>query len=79
MDIYRSDNSEVNKLLGYQNIMNNTGYILAALAISYLVTLSWYDVFWVYIIAIPVLFLFQHFVDRTFDLLDLHFLHGFSL
>jgi hypothetical protein len=57
-------------------ILNNTSYILAALAISYLITLSWHDVFWIYIIAIPVLFLFQHFVDRTFGL---HFLHGFSL
>lgn len=62
MGIYRNDNEEVNKLLGYQNIMNNSGYIIAALAISYLVTLSWHAVFLVYAFALPILFLFQYFV-----------------
>lgn len=62
MSIYRNDNEEVNKLLGYQNIMNNSGYIIAALAISYLITLSWHAVFLVYAFALPILFLFQYFV-----------------
>lgn len=62
MSIYRNDNEEVNKLFGYQNIMNNSGYIIAALAISYLITLSWHAVFLVYAFALPILFLFQYFV-----------------
>ena len=42
--------------------MNDVGYIASAFIICYLVTLSWHAVFWVYILAIPVFFMFEHFI-----------------
>ena len=62
MSIYHDNNVELNQMLGFQNIMNDIGYIVSSLLICYLVTLSWHAVFWVYIFAIPILFMFQKFV-----------------
>ncbi len=50
-------------MIGFQNIMNNLGYVIGSLAICYLVTLSWHAVFLVYIIAIPVLLAFKIWVQ----------------
>lgn len=63
MNIYHDNNDELNKMLGFQNIMNDIGYIASSLLICYFVTLSWHAVFWVYILAIPILFMFQEFVQ----------------
>lgn len=52
MMIYENNKTELNRLLGFQNIMNDVGYIASAFIICYLVTLSWHAVFWVYILAI---------------------------
>lgn len=62
MMLYENNKSELNRLLGFQNIMNNIGYIASAFVICYLVTLSWHAVFWVYIFAIPVFFMFLKFI-----------------
>ena len=62
MSIYHNNDVELNQMLGFQNIMNDIGYIVSSLLICYLVTLSWHAVFWVYIFAIPILFMFQKFV-----------------
>jgi len=62
MMIYENNKTELNRLLGFQNIMNDVGYIASAFIICYLVTLSWHAVFWVYILAIPVFFMFEHFI-----------------
>ena len=57
MSIYHNNDVELNQMLGFQNIMNDIGYIVSSLLICYLVTLSWHAVFWVYIFAIPILFI----------------------
>ncbi len=62
MMIYENNKTELNRLLGFQNIMNDVGYIASAFIICYLVTLSWHAVFWVYILAITVFFMFEHFI-----------------
>lgn len=62
LQLYRHDQKDLNQMIGFQNIMNNLGYVVASLAICYLVTISWHAVFWVYIIALPVLLAFVVFV-----------------
>lgn len=62
MMLYENNKTELNRLLGFQNIMNDAGYIISAFIICYLVTLPWHAVFWVYIFALPVFFMFEHFI-----------------
>lgn len=62
LQLYRNDQKDLNQMIGFQNIMNNLGYVAASLVICYLVTISWHAVFWVYIIALPVLLAFVVFV-----------------
>ncbi|WP_338152086.1 hypothetical protein [Lactobacillus johnsonii] len=40
MMIYENNKTELNRLLGFKNIMNAVGYIASAFIICYLVTLS---------------------------------------
>nr|WP_317851622.1 hypothetical protein [Lactobacillus johnsonii] len=40
MMIYENNKTKLNRLLGFQNIMNDVGYIASAFIICYLVTLS---------------------------------------
>ena len=61
--LYTGNQHELNRMIGFQNIMNNLGYVVGSLAICYLVTLSWHAVFLVYIIAIPVLLAFKIWVQ----------------
>ena len=65
--LYTGNQHELNRMIGFQNIMNNLGYVVGSLAICYLVTLSWHAVFLVYIIAIPVLLAFKIWVQLPKD------------
>lgn len=61
--LYQGEKHELNQMIGFQNIMNNFGYVAGSLLICYLVTLSWHAVFLVYLFALPVLVAFNIFVN----------------
>lgn len=62
---YKSDEDELAKMIGYQNVMGSVGAAIASFLVSYLVTISWHAAFAIYFLVIPALILFTLFVPLS--------------
>lgn len=62
---YKSDEDELAKMIGYQNVMGSVGAAIASFLVSYLVTFSWHAAFAIYFLVIPALILFTLFVPLS--------------